>query len=274
VAQPLYLKIAEDLEEKIKSGSLPEDRQLPTETELTEQYGASRNTVREAINRLAGKGLVETRAGKGTFAIEKPDPFVTELTSGSDEEVGVGEGVTYLSQVAAKHRKPLQTLPKVELQYVPEEVARRLRVGPATQVLSRHQECYIDDRPWALQTTWYPMEFVSQGATRLLSVENIPQGAVKYLGEAVGLTQKGYRDWITARSPDDNERKFFGIAYDAAVFVIYRTGFDQNKKPMRVTVTVFPTDRNQFIVNVGDVPGPRYDEDPTHNNDEDPQDTA
>jgi hypothetical protein len=29
-----------------------------------------------------------------------------------------------------------------------------------------------------------------------------------------------------------------------------------------VTVTVFPTDRNQFIVNVGDVPDPRYEEDP------------
>jgi len=29
---------------------------------------------------------------------------------------------------------------------------------------------------------------------------------------------------------------------------------------MRVTVTVFPTDRNQFIVNVGDdLPDPRYD---------------
>jgi hypothetical protein len=30
---------------------------------------------------------------------------------------------------------------------------------------------------------------------------------------------------------------------------------------MRVTVTVFPTDRNQFIVDVGDVPEPQYGED-------------
>jgi hypothetical protein len=43
--------------------------------------------------------------------------------------------------------------------------------------------------------------------------------------------------------------------------VIFRTAFDQTKTPMRLTVTVFPTDRNQFIVNVGDdLPEPRYGE--------------
>ena len=42
------------------------------------------------------------------------------------------------------------------------------------------------------------------------------------------------------------------------MFVIFRTGFDQDKKPMRVTVTIFPADRNQFIVDFGDVPDPQY----------------
>jgi GntR family transcriptional regulator len=40
------------------------------------------------------------------------------------------------------------------------------------------------------------------------------------------------------------------------VFEVLRTGFDQTGTPMRLTVTVFPTDRNQFQVNVGDVPQP------------------
>ena len=261
--QPLYLKIAEDLEGQIKSGSLPEGGQLPTEDDLRGTYGASRNTIRDAIKRLSGKGLVEAKAGKGTFVTKQPDPFVTVLTSDPEAgDVSVGEGVTYLSEVEAEHRKPFQTQPKVELQYPPEEVARRLRVMPDTQVVSRYQQRYIDDLPWSLQTTWYPMDFVVRGATRLLESKDIAQGAVKYLGETIELNQVGWRDWITARSPDANEQKFFGIAHDAAVFEIFRTGFDQHEKPMRVTVIVFPTDRNQFIVNNGDVPGPRYDKEP------------
>jgi GntR family transcriptional regulator len=41
-----------------------------------------------------------------------------------------------------------------------------------------------------------------------------------------------------------------------AVFENFRTAFDQTGSPMRVTVTVFPTDRNQFVVEIGDVPQP------------------
>jgi GntR family transcriptional regulator len=274
VAQPLYLRIAEDLEERIKSGSLPQGGQLPTEADLRETYDASRNTIRDAIKRLAGKGLIETRAGKGTYVIQKRDPFVTLLTADPLVGVGVGEGATYLSDVSAKHRQASVTTPKVEVQTAVGEVTKRLRVPRGTPLVSRHQQRYIDGHPWSLQTSFYPMEFVTRGAHLLLSTEDITQGAVKYLGEAIGLSQIGYRDWITVRSLDSNEQEFFRIADNATVFEIFRTGFDQHQKPMRVTVTVFPTDRNQFIVNVGDLPDPQYDEDPNDNDDEDPQVTA
>ena len=41
------------------------------------------------------------------------------------------------------------------------------------------------------------------------------------------------------------------------VFEIFRTAFDQHGEPMRLTITVFAADRNQFIVNVGVVPPPQ-----------------
>jgi hypothetical protein len=36
------------------------------------------------------------------------------------------------------------------------------------------------------------------------------------------------------------------------------TAFDQYGKPMRVTVTIFPVDRQQFIIGVGEVPAPQF----------------
>jgi GntR family transcriptional regulator len=261
MAQPLYLQIADDLEEQIRSGVLSPGSQLPTEDDLRDKYRSSRNTVRDAIKRLVGQGLVETRPGQGTFVTTKVDPFVTVLTG----DPGVGEGGTsYLSEVNAFHRKPATTTPRVEVQTAaPEVITRRLRVPSGTQLISRHERRSIDDLPWSLQTSFYPMEFNARGATRLLMAEDITQGAVRYLAETIGLVQIGYRDWITARRPDSNEQSFFRISHDSTVFEIFRTGFDQHKKPMRVTVTVFPTDRNQFIVNVGDdLPDPRYDEGP------------
>jgi GntR family transcriptional regulator len=60
------------------------------------------------------------------------------------------------------------------------------------------------------------------------------------------------------RSPNATEAEFFNLPADGrvAVFENFRTAFDQTGSPMRVTVTVFPTDRNQFVVEIGDVPQP------------------
>lgn len=262
VAQPMYQQIAEDLRGQIESGALQPASQLPTELELRDRYNASRNTIRDAIKRLTSQGLVETRPGQGTFVTRKIDPFVTILSSVRGPQTVEGptdpEGAAYLSEVDKSHRKASASVPKVEIQIPSAEVGRRLRVASNTQVVSRHQRRYIDGIPWSLQTSFYPMDYVTQGATSLLMADDIKAGTVRYLAEAIGVRQVGYRDWITARVPDPTEQAFFGISHNASVFEVFRTAFDEKGTPMRVTVTVFPTDRTQFIVNVGDVPEPQY----------------
>ena len=258
MAPPMYQQIADDLRSKIKSGEFPPGTQIPTEGDLQNIYSASRNTIRDAIKRLVSLGIVRTRPGQGTFVVSAVDPFVTTLSAPAGSTFGGGEGATYLSQVGEQHREPSVTVPKVEVQVPQEEVALRLRIGLNAQVVSRHQERYVDDTPWSLQTTFFPMEFALK-APKLLMPVDIEEGAVRYLETTEGIKQVGYRDWITARTADENEQGFFGIEHDATVFEIFRTGFDDTGRPMRVTVTVFPTDRNQFIVNVGNVPEPQYE---------------
>jgi len=258
--RPMYQQIAEDLRAQIESGALEQGAQLPTELELRDRYASSRNTIRDAIKRLTSQGLVETRPGQGTFVTRRIDPFVTVLSTDPRALKGA-EGARYLSEVDKSHRSPSKTIPKVEIQVPVAEVSRRLRVPPNTQVVSRHESRYIDGIPWSLQTSFYPMDFITKGATRLLMADDIAEGAVRYLGETIGINQIGYRDWITARVPDTNEQAFFGLAHDATVFELFRTGFDQTGTPLRVTVTVMPVDRNQFIVNIGDVPSPEYYQD-------------
>jgi GntR family transcriptional regulator len=257
VERPMYQRIADDLRAQIESGTLARGAQLPTEVELRDRYTSSRNTIRDAIKRLTSQGLVETRPGQGTFVTRSIDPFVTVL-SGDPQALGGAEGATYLSEVSKRHRRASITIPRVEIQLPSAEVRRRLRVAPNTQVVSRHQQRYIDGIPWSLQTSFYPMDFITKGATRLLMAEDIKEGTVRYLRDAIGIRQVGYRDWITARVPDGNEQALFGLAPGSAVFENFRTAFDQSATPLRVTVTVFRADRNQFIVNVGEVPDPEY----------------
>jgi GntR family transcriptional regulator len=255
VSNPMYRQIAEDLRGQIESGQLEPGQQLRTELELREVYNASRNTVRDAIKWLTTLGLVETRPGQGTFVVKKIDPFVTTLTRREGEVAEGGQSTSYLSEVADS-LMPSNSDVRVEIQGAPELVATRLAIAPGTEVISRHEQRYVGRTPYSLQTSFYPVEFVTRGAGRLMSSKNIEEGAVQYLREKLGIKQVGYRDWITVRVPNAIEADFFKVPTDGriAMFEIFRTAFDGNGNPMRLTVTVLPADRNQLVVNVGDVP--------------------
>jgi len=262
---PLYRKIAEDLRRQIKTGELAPGARLPSEAELMEAHGqdgkASRNTVRDAIKFLASRGLVETRAGQGTFVITKMQPFLTKLTV--DPESGGFEDEVYRSEIQRQGREPQETPPRVEVQPATALVASRLAVGEGTPVISRYQERSIDETPWSLQTVFYPMEFATGGgATDLLVPQDIGggdrEGVLKYLQSTLGVRQAGWRDMIIARPPRGPERAFFGLSDKAlvAIFEFQRTSYGEDGKPIRFALTVYPADRNQFEMEAGRIPAP------------------
>src|SRR6185437_15099784 len=253
---PKYRVIADDLRRMIESGELAGGEQLPTEIELMEQYEASRNTIRDAIKLLSSRREVEARPGQGTFVVERINPIVTTLTEDPETGRGGGEEGVYIAEVEAANRMPENSDPRVEIQKVRGNLAAALRVEDGTQVISRHQQRFIDGTPWSLQTSFYPMGLVSRGATRLIEATDIPEGTVTYLAENADIKQTGYRDTIAARAPDETEIAFFKIPADGRipVFEIFRVGFDQHGNRFRLTVTVYPIDRNRLAVNVGEVP--------------------
>jgi GntR family transcriptional regulator len=255
--EPIYRSIAEDLRRQIENSELRPGQQLRTEIELRDHYNASRNTIRDAIKLLVTRGLVETRPGQGTFVVETIVPFFTILTDDPETE-NVGEGDTYIKEVTAQRRRPTFTLPEVGIHQAGSPVpdTGELQLPQGTPVVSRHQERYIDDIPWSLQTSFYPMSLVERGATRLIQAGDIPEGTVEYLKERLGIKQVGYRDTITVRTPDNVESAFFKLPEDGRISIIEtrRTAFDEQGTPIRLTVSVYPADRNQFAVNVGKVP--------------------
>lgn len=62
-----YAQIAAELREQIHTGTLGVGAALPSEAELRRRYGASRNTVRQALALLERESLVVTEHGRGRF---------------------------------------------------------------------------------------------------------------------------------------------------------------------------------------------------------------
>ena len=63
--------VARDLEQRILEGSLKPGDRLPSERNLALELNVSRPTLREAIQKLASKGLLQTRHGGGTVVTDR-----------------------------------------------------------------------------------------------------------------------------------------------------------------------------------------------------------
>ena len=78
-------------------------------------------------------------------------------------------------------------------------MADALRIEEGDQVVSRHQQRFIDGTPFSLQTTFYPMSMVQRGATRLIEATDIPEGTVAYLADAErGIHKVATSDGVTS----------------------------------------------------------------------------
>jgi DNA-binding GntR family transcriptional regulator len=251
---PLWRRIAEDLSRKIETGQLGGNGQpLPSEPELRKQYLASRNTIRGAVRWLAARGLVVTSPGRGTFVRQVIDPFVIQLSARLEAVLG---GTDTVRAPGSDPGQPRESAPRIEIRPAPTLVARELDLDPSDTVVSRHQERFIGTAPWSLQTTFYPMRLVTQGATRLLQAADIRTGTLSYLEEALTLRHAGRRDRFSVRAPDQDEARFFALPDDGrvAVFEVAQTLFDESQAAFAITITTCPADRNHFVLTAGNAP--------------------
>ncbi|WP_424346591.1 GntR family transcriptional regulator [Kocuria sp. CH-021] len=65
--RPLFVQIAEQVEDSIVDGSLAEEAQAPSTTELAAFYRINPATAAKGINMLVGKGVLQKRRGIGMF---------------------------------------------------------------------------------------------------------------------------------------------------------------------------------------------------------------
>jgi GntR family transcriptional regulator len=83
---PRYAQIFNTLSKRVQAGKYPVDMMLPTESELCDEFGASRFTVREALRRLVEQGMVQRRQGAGSVVVSTTPQaqYVHSLSSLND----------------------------------------------------------------------------------------------------------------------------------------------------------------------------------------------
>ncbi len=249
MGQPKYRKIASELREQITSGVLRVGDRLPTETQLQEQYAASRNTVRDATAVLINDGLIERVPGRSGGMVVRERVTLTFHAHRAEMPAGpTAETDAWRSEVVEQGYEASQEF-RLSIELVSKDLAKRLHVEPESAAVLRRCVRQVNGEPSSMQDTYYPMDLANE-ITELLSPRDIPQGTTRLLAER-GYSQTGYYDEYVSRMPTPEEASLLRLPPGTPVLLFIRTGYTE-KRPVRVSFTAFAGDRNRIVSTHGD----------------------
>jgi GntR family transcriptional regulator len=130
---PVYLRVLEDLRMRIREGVLAPGARVPSRNAIIARYGVGETAAKHALQVLATEGLIEPRAGSGSYVRQVPASKYLEHDRlhfpgspfGLDESAGPGDHAPRLTwEHQTEHIAP------------PTAVARRLGAGAAAALVT------------------------------------------------------------------------------------------------------------------------------------------
>ncbi|HEY6532226.1 MAG TPA: GntR family transcriptional regulator [Acidimicrobiales bacterium] len=225
--QTRYESIADDLRERLQAGDLGSSRVLPSESALSEQYAASRVTVRRALEILRDEGLVDSRQGFGWFV--PTDPLRQTLGRlGTIERQLSDEGVESTRRV-------------LDFRFVTAPARARQVLG-CDSVLRVRRLNLADGEPFALVTVWCPEQYGAELSRA--DVERSP------FYELLPVPLGGATQTIGAALATAAEADLLQVPSGSAVLRCERTTRSVEEIPVLLSEHVFPAHLTVFEVDL------------------------
>lgn len=241
-----YQEVADDLRRRIQSGEIRPGEKLPHTSDLVEQYGFSKETIRAAIDLLAGEGLVRTVKRLGTVV----QPVPTErrrIKRGLMVMRDPARG--YVFPAASRPDEPWAVHGRPRRAYVPAPVAvaETFGIEAGTDILRRRRVTSpAGEAPFQIVDTWISPEGV-RDAPKVADESTGPGGYLDRLEES-GHGPIGWQETTRTRMPSSEEAQLLEISKAVPVMEMTLVGTSGGTgRAVEVTVRVIPGDRVELV---------------------------
>jgi GntR family transcriptional regulator len=230
---PMYAQIEEELKRRIKDGEVAVGSAIPSERELTEQFGVSRMTVRQSITNLVNEGLLYREKGRGTFvASPKVEQPLNGLTS-------------FTEDMKARGLTPSNKVIRFEKAQPEPDIAQELQLAAGDEVYTVERIRYANEKPMALERTYLPVKLFP-----ILNEQALDGSLYSLIEQDQQQSISHASQRMEAALVRKEEAELLQIAMPSAILIIERVSYLTNGTPFEVVRSIYRADRYKFITEI------------------------
>ncbi len=237
---PLYLQIVDTLIERIEHGDPAPGERMATERALAEEFGVNRRTLRQALDVLERRGLVERVQGSGTF-VRQP-----RLERGASEFFHFTERVRELGSTAGS------TTLSLERTVASPAVAKELELTGDGEIYRCHRLRTVNGQPVMVETFSLPAELVPE----FESYDVAARSVYEIMRTEYGIEVAYARQSLEAVALSEIEAQWLGGTPGAPAMLERRLAFDDRGRPVDYGTDLYRGDRVRFVTGAATVAVP------------------
>lgn len=236
VTDPVYLRVLEDLRAQIREGVLPPGARVPSRNGIITRYGVGETAAKHALQVLAAEGLIEARAGSGSYVRAIPAASVLEHDRlhfpGSPFGLAdgpAGDGTAARNgQAPGNGRSPASVPRRLSWEHQtdrvapPPRIARRLALPDGDLVTRTRYLLTSDGSPVQFAVSYEPAALTDGTPVAFPEQGPLAGRGVAERMAAIGITVDEVAEEISVRPSLTSEAVGLGIPAGAPVLVAER----------------------------------------------------
>ncbi|MEU6057758.1 GntR family transcriptional regulator [Streptomyces sp. NPDC047097] len=245
-----YLQVADQLRARIKSGEWAIGDKLPSRARIAAEYGVGQSVAQRAMERLVIQGLLEGRAGSGTY-VRRPRERLRMVRSRHREHRG---GSPFRSDMHEQGKTGTWECHSTARVPAPDHIAERLAISPGDPTVFTRYEFLADGQPVQLSESWEPMAITGETPVVLPEMGPLAGAGVVERMRSIGITIDLAVEVPRPARASQRTANLLGIGTGDLVTEIERTYYDTDGRPVETADITVADVRWEIAYEIG---GPR-----------------
>lgn len=213
---PLYHQLYNILRQKIDDQEWLPEQTIPTEKQLTEQFGVSRVTVRQVLERMANEGFIYRQRGRGSFV---SPPRLEEQ---------MNRFVDFSDDMRKRGFTPRTELISAEMATASDRTARQLGMVEGGEICSIRRLRLADEEPLSVEESC----LVAAACPGVLEHDFSKDSLRRVLEQEHGIVWLRAQQTIRAAPASANIASLLKIRPGTPYLFIERVSYSQTNQPL------------------------------------------